>query len=174
MANYRRKLKQLGRPELAGNSSQHKRPAAVKKPQKAELNYLPPLPPGESKQTLERVRVELLIDFKIRDNQKVIDAGVDNCREVVIRGLTVYLSEYAEHLITHYQHTNGDLDSDDLKHHTLQILTKGGSADGSPLEAGIVLEGVQVTAGLKCVLNACVILIGLMYAVNLSYPKPLR
>ncbi|KAL7838365.1 hypothetical protein AOLI_G00267690 [Acnodon oligacanthus] len=102
------------------------------------------------------------------------DAGVDNCREVVIRGLMVYLSENTEHLITHYQHTNGDLDPDDLKHHTLQMVTKGGSADGSPLEAGILLEGVQVTAGLKSVLNACVILIGLMYAVNLSYPKPLR
>lgn len=31
------------------------------------------------------------------------DAGVDNRTEVVIRGLMVYLSENAEHLITHYQ-----------------------------------------------------------------------
>ncbi|KAL6489211.1 hypothetical protein MHYP_G00029520 [Metynnis hypsauchen] len=263
MANYRRKLKQLGCPELAINSSQHKRPAAVKKPQKAELNYLPPFPPGESKQTLERLRVELLSDFKIRNNQKAIaekmartfscrrqeivedsppvrdllerwpalfgaiqvkeefkrltaidlesrfyynldkytdrllrffrskggnaarkmnqvlmlldqDAGVDNRREVVIRGLMVYLSENAEHLITHYQHINGDLDPDDLTHHMLKIVTKGGSADGSPLEAGIILEGVQVIAGLQSVPNACVILVGLMYAVNLSYPRPLR
>ncbi|KAL7884410.1 hypothetical protein AOLI_G00071800 [Acnodon oligacanthus] len=73
------------------------------------------------------------------------DAGVDNRREVVIHGLMVYLSENTEHLITHYQHTNGDLDPDDLKCHTLQIVTKGGFADGSPLEAGIVLEGVQIS-----------------------------
>ncbi|KAI4899927.1 hypothetical protein NFI96_008311, partial [Prochilodus magdalenae] len=84
------------------------------------------------------------------------DAGVDNRREVVIRGLMVYLSENAEHLITHYQHINGDLDPDDLTHHTLRIVTKGGSADGSPLEAGIVLEGVQVIAGLQSVPNAYV------------------
>ncbi|KAI4876113.1 hypothetical protein NFI96_026147 [Prochilodus magdalenae] len=102
------------------------------------------------------------------------DAGVDNRREVVIRGLMVYLSENAERLITHYQHINGDLDPDDLTHHALKIVTEGGSADGSPLEAGIVLEGVQVIAGLQSVPNACVVLVGLMYAVNLSYPKPLR
>ncbi|KAL6485884.1 hypothetical protein MHYP_G00052760 [Metynnis hypsauchen] len=41
------------------------------------------------------------------------------------------------------QHINGDLDPDDLKYHILKIVTKGGSAVGSPLEAGIVLEGVQ-------------------------------
>ncbi|XP_066527645.1 uncharacterized protein [Hoplias malabaricus] len=102
------------------------------------------------------------------------DDGVDNRREVVIYGLMVYFSENAEHLITHYQHTNGDIDPDDLKDHTLKIVTKGGSTDGSPLEAGIVLEGVQVIAGLQSVPNACVILIGLMYAVNLSYPKSPR
>ncbi|XP_066497372.1 uncharacterized protein [Hoplias malabaricus] len=84
------------------------------------------------------------------------DDGVDNRREVVIYGLMVYFSENAEHLITHYQHTNGDIDPDDLKDHTLKIVTKGGSTDGSPLEAGIVLEGVQVIAGLQ------------------SYPKSLR
>ncbi|KAI4890644.1 hypothetical protein NFI96_009805 [Prochilodus magdalenae] len=71
-------------------------------------------------------------------------------------------------------HINGDLDPDDLTHHALKIVTEGGSADGSPLEAGIVLEGVQVIAGLQSVPNACVVLVGLMYAVNLSYPKPLR
>ncbi|KAI4885982.1 hypothetical protein NFI96_028798, partial [Prochilodus magdalenae] len=70
-------------------------------------------------------------------------------------------------------HINGDLDPDDLTHHALKIVTEGGSADGSPLEAGIVLEGVQVIAGLQSVPNACVVLVGLMYAVNLSYPKPL-
>ncbi|KAI4894011.1 hypothetical protein NFI96_024230, partial [Prochilodus magdalenae] len=43
-------------------------------------------------------------------------------------------------------HINGDLDPDDLTHHTLKIVTKGGSADGSSLEAGFVLEGVQEMA----------------------------
>ncbi|XP_072565352.1 uncharacterized protein [Paramormyrops kingsleyae] len=263
MATYRKKLKQLGCPELAVNSSQNKRPAAIKKPRKAELNYLPPLPSDENKQTLERLRIELLSDIKVRDNRKAVsekmartfssrrqeivedsppvhdllqrwpalfdvtqvkeefrrltaidlesqlysnldkytdrllslyhskggnaarkmqdllilldqDAGVDNRRDVVIRGLMVHFSENVEHLITHYQDTHGDLNPDDLKNHTLKIVTKGGSADGSPLEAGIVLEGTQVMAGLQSVPNACVILLGLMYVINLSYPKPLR
>ncbi|KAI5613818.1 hypothetical protein C0J50_11291, partial [Silurus asotus] len=61
-----------------------------------------------------------------------------------------------------------------LKQHTLKIVTKRGSTDGSLLETGIVLEGKQVIAGLKSIPAACVILLALIYAVNLSYPKPLR
>ena len=40
------------------------------------------------------------------------------------------------------------------------------------LEAGIILEGVQVITGLQSVPNACVNLLGLMCAI--SYPVPLR
>ncbi|XP_053095998.1 uncharacterized protein LOC117599184 [Pangasianodon hypophthalmus] len=263
MASYRKKLKYLGCPELAVNSSQHKRPAAVKKPRRAELNYLPPHPPGETTQNLEKIRVELLREVNIRNNWKIVnemmartfssrrkeivedspaieqlvkrwpalfhstqieeefkrltavdlestfignldnytekllclfrtkggsagckirnfmklldqDDGVDKRREVVICCLIVYLSENAEHLIAHYTDIRGEISQDDLAQHTLKIVTKGGSADGSPLEAGIVLEGVQVLSGLSGVAKACVALFGLMYAVNLSYPKTLR
>ncbi|KAL2080980.1 hypothetical protein ACEWY4_022833 [Coilia grayii] len=42
------------------------------------------------------------------------------------------------------QDTCGEIHPDDLKRHTLMIVTKGGAAHGSPLEAGIVLEGGTV------------------------------
>ncbi|KAI5630149.1 hypothetical protein C0J50_10369, partial [Silurus asotus] len=61
-----------------------------------------------------------------------------------------------------------------LKQHTFKIVTKRGSTDGSLLETGIVMEGKQVIAGLQSIPAACVILLALIYAVNLNYPKPLR
>lgn len=72
MGNYRSKLRSLGCPEVAVNSGKNKRPAAVKKPRKAELNYLPPHPSGVTVQNLEQERVELLEEVKIRDNWKNI------------------------------------------------------------------------------------------------------
>lgn len=53
MGNYRLKLRSLGCPEVAVNSAKNKRPAAVKKPKKAEINYLPPHPSGVTIQSLE-------------------------------------------------------------------------------------------------------------------------
>lgn len=73
MGNYRSQLRNLGCPELAVNSSQNKRPAAVKKPRKAKLNYLPPHPTGVTVQTLEQERKELLTMVKMRDNGKNIN-----------------------------------------------------------------------------------------------------
>ncbi|XP_058233597.1 uncharacterized protein LOC131344999 isoform X2 [Hemibagrus wyckioides] len=60
------------------------------------------------------------------------------------------------------------VDLDELEQHTLRIITKGGSMD-DPLQNGIVLEGIEVLTGL-----ACALLLGLIYAINLSYPKELR
>ncbi|XP_034017420.1 sterile alpha motif domain-containing protein 3 [Thalassophryne amazonica] len=78
MASYRSKLRGLGCPELDVNSLKKKRahekaPAKnIKKPKRAEVNYLPPHPQGESEGTLENVRLELLDEVKKRSNCLVI------------------------------------------------------------------------------------------------------
>ena len=43
-----------------------------------------------------------------------------------------------------------------------------------PEDMGIVIEGVKVLYGLTSVASACALLLGLLYALNLAYPKPLR
>lgn len=73
MGNYRSKLRSIGCPEVTVNSAKNKKPAAVKKPKKAEINYLPPHPVGVTQQSLEEERVELLDDVKIRDNWRIIN-----------------------------------------------------------------------------------------------------
>lgn len=81
MNNFRSKLRGLGCPEIVVNSLQRKpaqeqAPAKnIKKPKKAELNYLPPHPPqGETNESLEKERLDLLLEVTKRDNCQVVAA----------------------------------------------------------------------------------------------------
>lgn len=50
----------------------------------------------------------------------------------------------------------------------------GAKAEVDPEDVGVILEGVQVLQELKDVPNACALLFGLIYVLNLSYPSNLR
>ncbi|RVE63471.1 hypothetical protein OJAV_G00136590 [Oryzias javanicus] len=71
MANYRTKLRGFGIPEVMCNSLKNKSPAN-RKSAKAEVNYLPPYPPGEDEESLEQERILLLTEVMKRDNAMVI------------------------------------------------------------------------------------------------------
>lgn len=43
-----------------------------------------------------------------------------------------------------------------------------------PLDIGIVIEGETVLNELNSVTSACALLLGLIYVLNLAYPKSLR
>ncbi|XP_060783631.1 uncharacterized protein LOC132890621 [Neoarius graeffei] len=79
LGNYRAKVRHLGLPELNVNCLKRKSPAdgtpakSLKKAKKSEVNYLPPHPQGETDATLEKERVELLYEYKKRDNNKLIN-----------------------------------------------------------------------------------------------------
>ncbi|XP_041840519.1 uncharacterized protein LOC121639392 [Melanotaenia boesemani] len=83
LGNYRSKLRRLGCPEVTVNSLKHKpddrcSPAyGVKKPKKAEVNYCPPYPAGETAETLEQIRVKLLSEVMIRNNEDKVAAMMD-------------------------------------------------------------------------------------------------
>lgn len=82
MHNYRAKLKarKYAYPEIEVNTLRKKMsgdaaPAKnVKKPKKAEVNYLPPHPVGENQDSLEKDRLELINEMKKKNNEKVITA----------------------------------------------------------------------------------------------------
>uniref|UniRef100_A0A3B3I971 Uncharacterized protein n=1 Tax=Oryzias latipes TaxID=8090 RepID=A0A3B3I971_ORYLA len=74
LANYRMKLRRLGCPEVTVNALLSKRDGrlsaahAVKKPKKAEVNYCPSYPPGETAEKQENIRVALLSEVMKRNN----------------------------------------------------------------------------------------------------------
>ncbi|KAM9467767.1 sterile alpha motif domain-containing protein 3-like [Clarias gariepinus] len=78
MANYRTKLRGFGIPEVTCNALKHKHPddrksaKNVKKPRRAEVNYLPTYPVGEDEKTLEKEREELVSEFKKKNNERMI------------------------------------------------------------------------------------------------------
>nr|XP_055030313.1 uncharacterized protein LOC129419248 isoform X2 [Misgurnus anguillicaudatus]XP_055030314.1 uncharacterized protein LOC129419248 isoform X2 [Misgurnus anguillicaudatus] len=78
MNNFRSKLRGLGCPEVKVNSLKRKQthdhyPAKnLKKPKKAEVNYLPPHAQGETTASLEKEREELLSEIMKRDNSRVV------------------------------------------------------------------------------------------------------
>ncbi|XP_041641380.1 uncharacterized protein LOC121508524 [Cheilinus undulatus] len=77
--NYRTKRKALASPELLINSMKHKTdeervPAKnIKKPKRAEVNFLPPHPPGETDDALETDRLDLIEASQRRDDVKNIN-----------------------------------------------------------------------------------------------------
>lgn len=80
MANYRSKLRKRETPcpevninTLASKLPGERNPAKnCKRPRKAEVNYLPPHPSGETKDSLEVERQELLNEVKKKNNYNVI------------------------------------------------------------------------------------------------------
>lgn len=78
LANYRTRLRNIGCPELCINAVNEKRgstshgPNQVKKPRKAEVNYCPDYPVGETRESLEGERQALLLEVKKKNNQKLI------------------------------------------------------------------------------------------------------
>ncbi|MEQ2252171.1 hypothetical protein ILYODFUR_018959 [Ilyodon furcidens] len=95
MANYRSKMRRnvVPCPELDINSLKRKSPGEknpaknCKRPKRAEVNYLPPHPSGETSESLEMERQELLCEVKKKNNTKVIQekmAKTFSCRRLEV------------------------------------------------------------------------------------------
>ncbi|KAK1150595.1 hypothetical protein AOXY_G33590 [Acipenser oxyrinchus oxyrinchus] len=99
---------------------------------------------------------------------------VEKRRETVIRGLIIYLGENVEDLIKEYQ-VKVYLSSS-LYHlpSSFSFLFSSATDNDNPVDVGIAIEGAEVLSGISSVAQACTFLMGLIYALNLSYPKELK
>lgn len=104
-ANYRSKLKAHGNPELLINTLKHKqdcdrKPAKnIKKPRKSEVNYLPPHPTGETDDSLENVRLQLMAASKTKNNGQMISDMMSrtySCRRREVVGQSMHVAEFRE------------------------------------------------------------------------------
>ncbi|KAI9516495.1 hypothetical protein NQZ68_015997 [Dissostichus eleginoides] len=267
MANYRSKMRRcdVPCPELDINSLKRKLPGEknpaknVKRPKRAEVNYLPPHPSGETSDSLEMERVELLNEVKKKNNHKVIqekmtktfsyrrlevvtgspaagnfkerwpalfceaeikaefgrittisleqsfmykldhytpkhialmkakggvlgtklrpfleklsqNQSIDMRRDSVIRSLILYLGEKQQDL---FEDCLEDSHSDATEH-VLKILVVHGANGEDPVDAALLLEGREMMPGCGSTAKACMLLMGLIYALNLAYPPTLR
>lgn len=67
-----------------------------------------------------------------------------------------------------------DTDNLEEREQLTVAITVSTSSTRDSTEIGIVLEGVEVVTGLGTIDRACCVLLGLIYDLNLSYPKPLK
>lgn len=62
----------------------------------------------------------------------------------------------------------------DTTQHTLKILVVHGADGKDPVDVSIILEGKEILPGCHNTAKACALLMGLIYALNLAYPRALR
>ncbi|XP_019205875.1 uncharacterized protein LOC102075923 [Oreochromis niloticus] len=272
MGNYRAKLRgrQLAIPELEVNtlkrrcSSEEGSLKGFKRAKKAEVNYLPPLPFGETEETLEMERLDLLKEMK-KNNERAINekmeksfamrrkevvkdcpaiqdllarwpslfcenqikeefkrittihlertflsrldgyttklleifrrkggtAGtkikpmldslnkhhVDGRRDIIIRCLVEYLGESGEELIKDHQDVSQEALKEDCSNHMMKIVVihpNVAQENQDPVNVSVIIEGTEILEDCGSVTNACLLLMGVIYAVNLSYPLKLK
>lgn len=100
VGNFRTKLRKIDLPEVAVNSLKKKRKgegkaaANIKKPRKAEVNFLPPIPPSETAESLERERVALLRELKKRHNEAVVKEKMEKTyayrrQDIILEGTLI-------------------------------------------------------------------------------------
>ncbi|KAK7877097.1 hypothetical protein WMY93_032177 [Mugilogobius chulae] len=65
-------------------------------------------------------------------------------------------------------------DLEDVTMAVFVIRTEVHCLEEPPVDIGVVIEGVEVLNGLSSVASACALLLGLIYVLNLAYPKSLR
>ncbi|XP_056591285.1 uncharacterized protein LOC130410568 isoform X2 [Triplophysa dalaica] len=104
----------------------------------------------------------------------VVQDDIDAARELAIKGLCIYLNEDPKDLIQEYVDMEENLLQSAIEKTTMGIFVKKDTADYEAHDVGIVLEGVAVLHDLDSVAFATSMLFGLIYALNLQYPKKLR
>lgn len=62
----------------------------------------------------------------------------------------------------------------DATYHVLKILVVHGTDGENPVDVSIVLEGQEMLTQCGSTAKACILLMGLIYALNLAYPPGLR
>ncbi|XP_056332696.1 uncharacterized protein LOC130244337 [Danio aesculapii] len=112
-------------------------------------------------------RIRRIKDMLLENN------AVEVWREVAIRCLVVYLGEKEEDLFKEFANTQ-EFEADLEK----QVMTIAIIGDQSTLELNhktetIVVEGIRILNGMD-ISRCCALLMGIIYALNLSYPKELK
>ncbi|XP_071341699.1 uncharacterized protein [Trachinotus anak] len=100
-------------------------------------------------------------------------------RDCILRSLSVYLNENMETVIKEYQVNDSECAEAELgiaqTTMGIYVIRVDGADPGDEMYAdvGVVLKGVEFLQNLQCVTLRCVMIFGLIYALNLSYPKDL-
>ncbi|XP_049333465.1 uncharacterized protein LOC125801192 [Astyanax mexicanus] len=187
MGNYRTQLKLQGCPELSVNSLKSKAatdafPAKkVKRPKRAEANFYPSLPTGETLESLEKERLELLTEVRIRRNERVITGKMAHTfayrrQEVVNQEPSIKDFKDRWPALFQQKEINAEFQRlmavpleerfiAQLDHHTSQLIkiirAKGGATHQKTADIMTILDQTEdIHLRRECVLKAIIIFLG--------------
>ncbi|XP_055049778.2 uncharacterized protein [Misgurnus anguillicaudatus] len=104
------------------------------------------------------------------------DDTIQTRRACVLKSLCIYLKEDNKKLVKDYKNT--DLEASASMEQTVMgvyvIQKEGAEPEDKPEDIGVLIEGVEVLRELGNIMDACALLFGLMYCLNLSYPANLK
>ncbi|CAM4578920.1 unnamed protein product [Leuciscus chuanchicus] len=107
-------------------------------------------------------------------NALVITDSCDNInirRECILKGLMIYLTEDPDSFCKEYVATE---DAENETPNTVIMgiykIRRGDCTE----DIGVVIEGIKVLSNLACVILAFIMLFGLIYALDLSFPDNLK
>ncbi|CAI5681239.1 unnamed protein product [Oreochromis niloticus] len=121
-----------------------------------------------------RISVIGLITYNLYGNE--LSSRIEVKRECILKAVIIYLNENPQNLIKEYMDFNV-MDAEELERMDLgvyKIIHEGAQPDDSLEDVGIIIERCTVLQDLHDVASGCALLFGLIYCLNLSYPKPLR
>ncbi|XP_063040866.1 uncharacterized protein LOC134435756 [Engraulis encrasicolus] len=100
------------------------------------------------------------------------DVDIDFRREVVLRGLVVYLNEDPDAFFKEY--VSAEEAEGDIAATVMGIYSIRSQGHREPDDVGVVIEGVMVMHNISTVINAFIVLFGLIYALDLAYPDSMK
>uniref|UniRef100_A0AAQ4PZR3 Uncharacterized protein n=2 Tax=Gasterosteus aculeatus aculeatus TaxID=481459 RepID=A0AAQ4PZR3_GASAC len=97
-------------------------------------------------------------------------------RTAILKALCIYLGEDEGQLVWEYIDIEGNDTLRDLQKHTMGIyvINKEGGEMRHCDDIGILVEGVIILDNCGSVARACAMMLGVIYALNMAYPKELR
>ncbi|KAJ4939008.1 hypothetical protein JOQ06_029391 [Pogonophryne albipinna] len=95
-------------------------------------------------------------------------------RGCILRSIAIYLNEDPDSFFKDYQASASEDAKRDMANTVMGIYTLQRDVDGQPEDVGIVIEGNIVMDNLGSVIVGFVMLLGLIYALDLSFPDNLK
>ncbi|KAL1249185.1 hypothetical protein QQF64_020190 [Cirrhinus molitorella] len=98
-------------------------------------------------------------------------------QDCVKQSLCVYLNDYMTSVIKEFQDCNPEEAERVSSETTLGLFVirkEGAAAEDEPADVGVLKEGVKLLQHLKSISFGLVMIFGLIYALNLSYPQSLK
>ncbi|CAL9689388.1 unnamed protein product [Knipowitschia caucasica] len=95
-------------------------------------------------------------------------------REYILKSLMIYLNEDPISIFKDYSISEIMEAEKEAENTVMGIFVFRRSEHGLVEDVWIVLEGIKVLAGVKTVIAAFILLFGLIYALDLSYPEKLK